>query len=54
MAGTSSALMGRLVPSRAVPALPGAVNISLTLGLCASFQTMVCSLAPLPTTSILI
>jgi len=38
----------------AVPALPGATKIFFTFGLWASFQTMVCSLAPPPTTSIFI
>ena len=51
---TSVGLMSRFRASRAVPALPGAQNISLTLGLWASFQASVCSLAPPPTTNILI
>ena len=37
-----------------VPAFPGAAKSSFTFGLWASFQTSVCSRAPLPTTSILI
>jgi hypothetical protein len=48
----SVGLIGRFWAIVAVPALPGATYISLTLGLWASFHTSVCSLAPPPTTSI--
>ncbi len=46
--------MGRLWACWAVPALPGAANSPDTFGLCDSFQTSVCSLAPLPTINIFI
>ncbi len=42
--------MSRFWAMPAVPAFPGAANISSTLGLCLIFQTSVCSRAPFPMT----
>ena len=46
----SSAPMGTLRPSRAVPAFPGAISSSVTSVLALSRHAMACSLDPPPTT----
>jgi len=50
----SMGFIGKLWACWDVPALPGAAKSSFTFGLWASFQTSVCSRAPLPATSIFI
>ena len=54
MAGKSVTETGRLVPTWAVPGLPGAIYNSVQCGLAAIFQANACSRPPEPNNKIFI